>query len=62
MTAHGSIDSTEEATVYVKDLEMLVTVQLLEDTPAVSSLGKLCEENGYSYEWKEGQTSIFDER
>ena len=28
------------ATVYVKDLDMFVTVQLLEDTPAVLSLGK----------------------
>ena len=26
------------------------------DTPAVLSLGKLCEENGYSYVWKEGKT------
>ena len=29
---------------------------LLEDTPAVLSLGTLCEENGYSYECQEGQT------
>ena len=27
----------------------------LENTPAVSSLGKLCDENGYSYEWINGQ-------
>ena len=30
-------------------------VQLLEDTSAVLSLGKLCEEHGYSYEWVSGQ-------
>ena len=39
----------------MKDLDMFVTVQLLEDTPAVLSLGKLCEESG-SYGWKEGRT------
>ena len=31
-------------------------VQLLEDTPAVLSVGKLCDEHGYSYEWKNGET------
>ena len=56
ITANGAIDTNEEATVYVKDLDILVTVQLFEDTPAVLSLGKPCEENGSSYEWKEGQT------
>ena len=54
ITADGSINATEEATVYVKDLDMFVTVQLLKDTPAVLSLGKLCEENSL-YEWNEGQ-------
>ena len=42
ITADGSINATEEARVYVKDLDMFVTVQLLKDTPAVLSLGKLC--------------------
>ena len=45
ITANGSIDTNEEATVYVKDLEVLVTVQLFEDTPAVQSLGKPWVEN-----------------
>ena len=30
-------------------------MKLLEDTPAVPSLGKLCFEHGYSYEWINGQ-------
>ena len=30
-------------------------MKVLEDTPAVLSLGKLCDENGYSYEWINGQ-------
>ena len=41
----------EEAQVFVYDLNQFVTVQLLEVTPAVLSLGKLCKDNGYSYEW-----------
>ena len=30
-------------------------MKLLEDTPAVLSLGKPCDEHGYSYEWIKGQ-------
>ena len=30
-------------------------MQILEDTTAVLSLGTLCEEHGYSYEWASGQ-------
>ena len=44
-----------EATVYVEELDFFVTVKLLEDTPAVLSLGKLCEDDGYSNEWTGGQ-------
>ena len=32
ITVSGSINTTEEATIYVKDLDMFVTVQLLEDS------------------------------
>ena len=32
-----------------------MTVMLLEDTPAVLSLGKLCEDHGYNYHWTNGQ-------
>ena len=54
--------------MFVQDLNLFVTVQLLEETSAVLSLGKLCEDNGYSYEWvssqkprlaKEGKSIIF---
>ena len=37
----AKVQTNEEAQVYVHDLHIFVTVQLLEDTPAVSSLGKL---------------------
>ena len=30
-------------------------MKVLENMPAVLSLGKLCDENGYSYEWINGQ-------
>ena len=33
----------------------ILTVKVLEDTPAVLSLDKLCDENGYSYESINGQ-------
>ena len=32
-----------------------MTLKVLEDTSAVLSLGKLCDENGYSYEWINSQ-------
>ena len=54
-TADGEVQTNEEATVYVHDLELFVTVQILEHTPAILSPGKLCEDHGYSYEWACGQ-------
>ena len=36
-TANGTIDINEEATVFVKDFDLFVIVQFLEDTPAVLS-------------------------
>ena len=48
MTANGEGLTFEEAQIYVHDLGLFVTVQLLDETPAVLSLGKLCEDHGYS--------------
>ena len=53
-TASGEVQTHEEATVYLKELDILLTMKVLEDTPAVLSLGKLCDEHGYSYEWING--------
>ena len=50
LTANGEVQTHEEAQVFVHDLNQFVTVQLLEETPAVLSQGKLCENHGYSYE------------
>ena len=35
MTANGEVPAKEEATVYVRELNLFVTVMLLENTPAV---------------------------
>ena len=61
ITANGEVQTHEEATVYVKELDIFLTMKVFNDTPAVLSLGKLCDENGYSYEWINGQktTSYF---
>ena len=55
ITANGEVQTHEEATVCVKELEKFLTMKVLEDTPAVLSLGKLRDEHGYSYEWINGQ-------
>ena len=54
MTANGEVQTREEATVHVKELDLFVTVMLLEESPAVLSLGKLCEDHGYTYHWNSG--------
>ena len=55
VTANGEVQTNEEAQVYDHDLGLFVTVYLLDGTPAVLSLGELCSEHGYSYEWTSGQ-------
>ena len=54
-TAIGEPQTNEEAQVYVHDLHIFVTVQLLEETLIVLSVGKLCKEHGYTYEWPSGR-------
>ena len=53
--ANGEEHTHEEATGYVKELDIFLTMKVLENTPAVLSLAKLCDGNGYSYEWINGQ-------
>ena len=55
ITANGEVQTHEEATVYVKELDIFLTMNVLEDTPAVLSRGKLCEDHIHSYEWASGQ-------
>ena len=56
VTANGEVHTNEEAQVQIHDLDLFVTVQLLEETLAVPPLGKLCSEHGCSYEWKNVET------
>ena len=55
LTAKGEVHTHEEAQVFVHNLNLFVTVQQLEETSAVLSLGMLCEDHRYSYEWVSGQ-------
>ena len=55
MTADNEVQTRKEATVHVKEEDLFVTVVLLEETPAVLSLGKLCEDHGYTEHWTSGQ-------
>ena len=58
ITANGEVQTHEEATVCVEELDIFLTMEVLEDTSAVLSLGKLCDEHGYSYEWINSQNHI----
>ena len=55
VTADGEVQTREEASAHVHDLDLFVTVQILGDTPAVLSPCELYEEHGYSLEWASGQ-------
>ena len=55
MTANGEVQTREEATANVKELDLFVTVMLLEETPAVLPLWKPCEDRWYTYIWTSGQ-------
>ena len=46
ITANGEVQTQEEAIVYVNESDIFFTMKVLENTPAVLSLGKLCDENG----------------
>ena len=51
-TANGEISVEWEAKTRVKEIgNELVTVLLLDDTPAVLSLGRLCDTNGFTFHW-----------
>ena len=39
ITANGEVQTHEDATVHVKELEIFLTLKVLENTPAVLSLG-----------------------
>ena len=55
-TANGIVVSDTEAKVYIKELGAYLGVHLVKDSPAVLSLGSLCDEHGCSYSWLPGET------
>ena len=55
VTANGEVPTKEVATVYDRESDLFVTVMLLEDTLTLLSLGKLCEDHGFSYHWTSDQ-------
>ena len=46
ITANGKVQTHEEATVYVKELDIFLTMKVLEDTPAVFSFGSFAMKTG----------------
>ena len=48
--------------MFVHDLNQFVSVQLLEETLAVLSLGKLCKDHGYFNEWVSGSRATIDQK
>ena len=55
ITANGEVQTHEESTVSVREFGIFLTVKVVVDTQAVLSLGKLCDEHGYSLVWINGQ-------
>ena len=55
ITADGEVQKNEEATVLCQRIGFFLTMKVLEDTPAVLSLGKLWDEHGRSCEWINGE-------
>ena len=58
IAANGEVQTQEEAIVYVKELDIFLTMIVLENTSAVLFLGKLCEDHGYSYAWAKNHISL----
>ena len=56
ITTNGEVLTKEEATVYVRELDLFVTVMFLGDIPPVLSLGNLCDDHGFNYLRTSGQT------
>ena len=57
VTAIGEVQTNEDAQVHVHDLDLFVTMQILDETPAVLSFGKFCTEHGCPHEWKKRRNS-----
>ena len=57
-SASGTLTISKEVRVYVPALNIKVWAQLMDDCPAVLSLGILCSKEGWSYEWRSGKNPM----
>ena len=55
MSANGVVYADTEVDIFVGELGIKVTAYVLEDTPALLSLGKLVEDFGLEYRWSKNQ-------
>ena len=56
-TANNTVPVSYEAQVYVKDLDLQVWCGILENSPAVLSVGLLTTQEGFDFIWKNNQSS-----
>ena len=56
--ANGVITVHEEAQIYIHELGIKVWAGLAEDSPAVLSLGLLCDDHNFIYVWKPNSQPI----
>ena len=59
ITAYGEVQTHEEAIVYVKELDIFLTMKVIETRQQYCRSESFCDENGYSYEWINGQKPHF---
>ena len=62
LTADAEVHTQKEAQVFVHDINLFVTVQQLEETPRVLSLGKLFEDHGYFLRVGQRSKATIDQR
>ena len=53
-TGNGIVRSTKEANAYIQDLDTHLYAKLVEDSPSLLSLGRVCDELGCSFSWQPG--------
>ena len=56
LIASGVVVSDTQAKVYIKELGAYLWVHLVENLPSMLSMGRLCNEVGYSCSWPSGET------
>ena len=61
-TANGKITPEFETEVYVKDLQMYATCQIVDETMPILAMGKLVSDHGFKMHWTQGGVSVSQER